>query len=186
MPRKSRALNSGLTEKEKRFYNILRDCILINGYVPTVRELGKAAGLNSTASVCSYLKQLEINGYIKRDFNSPRKIKLLKENDKLNRIPVFDMEGLSEPNQEPIEFIPFSRELIGKNGDCYFIRSLEAIESKKILAKDLLLIVPNEKATIGELALVKDRACVKLLTISPRTKELEQLGKIKYVLREIS
>ncbi len=185
MPRKRRALNAGLTEKETRFYHILRDYILTNGFAPTVRELSELSGLSSTASVYAYLKQLEINGYIKRDFNSPRKIKLLKENDKLSPIPVFDLEGLLEPNQSPIDFIQFSRALVEDCADCYFIRSMETIENKSIQSKDLLLIAPNKKATIGELALVKDRACAKLLTVSPRTKDLKQLGKIKYVLREI-
>lgn len=48
-----------------------------NGYPPTVREIGKGVGLNSTATVQNYLIQLEERGYIERK-NSARAIKIIK------------------------------------------------------------------------------------------------------------
>lgn len=48
-----------------------------NGYPPTVREIGKGVGLNSTATVQRYLMQLEERGYIERK-NSARAIRIIK------------------------------------------------------------------------------------------------------------
>jgi len=49
-----------------------------NGYPPTVREIGKGVGLNSTATVQRYLIQLEERGYIERKNLLPRAIKIIK------------------------------------------------------------------------------------------------------------
>ncbi len=37
-----------------------------NGYAPSVREIGKAVGLKSTATVHNYLAKLAEKGYIKK------------------------------------------------------------------------------------------------------------------------
>ena len=66
-----------LTEKEKIFLHKLEAFIGIYGYTPTIRELGKCAGLNSPATVYHYLKKLEEKGYIKRINN--RNIQILGE-----------------------------------------------------------------------------------------------------------
>lgn len=46
-------------------------------YPPTVREFGKLIGVKSTSSVFSRIKQLELNGYIRRIPASPRAIEIL-------------------------------------------------------------------------------------------------------------
>jgi repressor LexA len=47
------------------------------GYPPTVREICRAVGLNSSSTVHSHLKALERKGYIKRSRGKPRAIKVL-------------------------------------------------------------------------------------------------------------
>ncbi|WP_055182415.1 DNA-binding protein, partial [Dorea longicatena] len=46
-------------------------------YPPTVREFGKLIGVKSTSSAFSRIKQLELNGYIRRIPASPRAIEIL-------------------------------------------------------------------------------------------------------------
>ena len=55
MPRKRKAM--ALTTREKQILKFITKQIQINGYSPSVREVGKAVGLSSTATVHSYLKK---------------------------------------------------------------------------------------------------------------------------------
>ena len=66
-----------LTRKQKESYQCLLDYTKEHGYPPTVREFGKLIGVKSTSSAFSRIKQLELNGYIRRIPASPRAIESL-------------------------------------------------------------------------------------------------------------
>lgn len=53
-------------------------------YSPTVREIAAGVGLSSPATVHHYLYLLEQQGYIKREPNCPRTIRVIK-NDRLRK-----------------------------------------------------------------------------------------------------
>ena len=58
---------SGLTPRQVKILTAIQEGIQNNGYPPSVREIGVAAGLNSSASVQYQLKALEEAGFIRRD-----------------------------------------------------------------------------------------------------------------------
>ena len=68
-----------LTYKQLKFFNKLKEFMKEEGYVPTIRELGEYVGLNSPATIKTYLDILEKKGYIKRINN--RAIEILFEGD---------------------------------------------------------------------------------------------------------
>ena len=51
----------------------------VNGFPPTIREIGKAMRVVSNNAVTDYLKALERKGYIERRFAGSRCIRVLKE-----------------------------------------------------------------------------------------------------------
>ncbi len=51
-------------ERQQKILHYIQDFLSENGYPPSVREIGKAVGLSSTASVARHLKILEQEGYI--------------------------------------------------------------------------------------------------------------------------
>ena len=55
-----------LNKREKDILKFIETELNENGYPPSVREIGKAVGLKSTATVHSYLGRLEDGGYISR------------------------------------------------------------------------------------------------------------------------
>lgn len=61
MPRKKEELN----KREKAILKFIEKQIMTDGYPPSVREIGKAVGLSSTATVHGYLARLDEKGYIK-------------------------------------------------------------------------------------------------------------------------
>lgn len=67
-----------LNKREKAIVKFIEKQIVANGYPPSVREIGKAVGLKSTATVHGYLTKLEEKGYIKKEQQKGRTLKLLK------------------------------------------------------------------------------------------------------------
>jgi len=55
-----------LTRKQKLFLEIVKNMVRNEGYFPTVREIGRKAGLSSPATVHTYLHKLTDKGYLKR------------------------------------------------------------------------------------------------------------------------
>ena len=70
-----------LTSKQQNVLDFLKQSIAANGYPPTVREIGKAMGLSSPATVQVHLDTLEEKGYIKRGDSKNRAIELLVDNE---------------------------------------------------------------------------------------------------------
>ena len=56
-----------LTKRQEDILKALKKFIASHGYPPTVREIGKAVDLRSTATVHGYLAALELKGYIKKE-----------------------------------------------------------------------------------------------------------------------
>ena len=50
---------TGLTERQKRILDTLRDSIEKRGYPPSIREIGQIVGLTSSSSVAHQLRVLE-------------------------------------------------------------------------------------------------------------------------------
>jgi repressor LexA len=67
---------TGLTPRQQRILNVIRDSLENRGYPPSMREIGDLVGLTSSSSVSHQLKVLEQKGYLKRDPNRPRAIEV--------------------------------------------------------------------------------------------------------------
>ena len=67
---------TGLTPRQQRILNVLRESIEKRGYPPSIREIGELVGLTSSSSVAHQLRVLESKGFIKRDPNRPRALEV--------------------------------------------------------------------------------------------------------------
>jgi repressor LexA len=65
---------SGLTARQRRVLEVIRESVQRRGYPPSVREIGQAVGLTSTSSVAHQLVTLERKGFLRRDPNRPRAV----------------------------------------------------------------------------------------------------------------
>ena len=64
----------GLTTRQRRILEVIRESVDRRGYPPSVREIGQAVGLTSTSSVAHQLAMLERKGFLRRDPNRPRAV----------------------------------------------------------------------------------------------------------------
>ncbi|MCH3915074.1 MAG: hypothetical protein LKE29_07355 [Acidaminococcaceae bacterium] len=63
-----------LNDRQKHILEYIREFISTKGFPPTVREIGKAVGLSSSASVHANLHKLADMGILSRDQDKPRAI----------------------------------------------------------------------------------------------------------------
>ena len=67
----------GLTLRQRRILEMIKDTVETRGYPPSIREMGDAVGLASSSSVAHQLKVLEAKGFLRRDPNRPRALEVL-------------------------------------------------------------------------------------------------------------
>ena len=67
----------GLTVRQRRVLEVIRNSVDRRGYPPSLREIGEAVGLTSPSSVAHQLSALERKGYLRRDPNRPRAIEVV-------------------------------------------------------------------------------------------------------------
>lgn len=116
-----------LTTRQNEILQYIKKYIASHGYPPTVREIGKAIGLSSPATIHSHLKNLELGGYIKKNETKNRALELLVKNefietkDNVVDVPLLGMvtagspiEAIERPNEFfslPINLIPLKKEV---------------------------------------------------------------------------
>ena len=177
MPRKKEELN----KREKTILKFIEKQIMTDGYPPSVREIGQAVGLSSTATVHGYLERLEKKGYIKKKDKKGRTLRVLKgstgENKKTSSndfytqkelvevpvvgkitagMPILAVENVTDTFPIPIDFVG--------NSECFMltVRGESMIEAG-ILDGDYILVKKQNNANNGEIvvALIEDEATVK-------------------------
>lgn len=192
MPRKSNRTGkpdiSSLSARQKRILEVINDAVLLRGYPPSIREIGDAAGLQSTSSVAYQLKQLEEKGFLRRDPNKPRAVdvrnfqepeekkssaKSLKtpespvEASNVSYIPVVGRIAAGAPitAEENIEtYYPMPEELLG-TGELYMLQVVgESMKDAGILDGDWVIVRSQSTAEEGDYVaalLDNDSATVK-------------------------
>ena len=112
----------GLTGRQLKILEAIKSAVETQGYPPTMRELGAAAGLTSTASVSYQLESLEKKGFIRRDESKGRALELTPEVngapvDKTRMIPLVGRIAAGGPitaEQEVEEVFPLPESFVGK------------------------------------------------------------------------
>lgn len=171
-----------LGKREKAILKFIEKQIQVNSYPPSVREIGKAVGLKSTATVHGYLAKLEEKGYIKKESQKGRTLKLLKgglvENKNQTSMkefysgkemvevpvigkitagaPILAVENVTDTFPIPIDFVGNSESFM------LTVRGESMIEAG-ILDGDYILVRKQNTANNGEIvvALIEDEATVK-------------------------
>ncbi|MCI9016009.1 MAG: transcriptional repressor LexA [Clostridia bacterium] len=171
-----------LNKREKAIIKYIEKQIITNGYPPSVREIGKAVGLKSTATVHGYLAKLESKGYLKKESQKGRTLKLLKggaeerksqdsnkefysgkemvEVPVIGKItagaPILAVENVTDTFPIPIDFVGNSESFM------LTVRGESMIEAG-ILDGDYILVKKQNTANNGEVvvALIEDEATVK-------------------------
>ncbi len=170
-----------LNKREKAILKFIEKQIANVGYAPSVREIGKAVGLSSTATVHGYLAKLEKKGYIKKENQKGRTLRLLKggtlekkqENEKnlytskeLVEVPVIGKITAGEPIlavENVTDTFPIPVDFVGNSESFMLTVRGESMIEAGILNGDYILVKQQNTANNGEIvvALIGDEATVK-------------------------
>ena len=175
-----------LTVRQKQILRYITKQIEEDGYAPSVREIGKAVGLSSTATVHCYIKQLEELGYIKKENQKGRTLRILKKENELynpDRVgkepskaffnkkemvdvpiigkitagaPILAVENITDTFPIPLEFVGNSQSFM------LMVKGESMIEAG-ILDGDFILVRRQNVAENGQIivALIDEEATVK-------------------------
>lgn len=77
----------GLTRRQRRVLEVIRESVERRGYPPSMREIGEAVGLTSTSSVSHQLASLERRGFLRRDPHRPRAVEVRPPEEATAELP---------------------------------------------------------------------------------------------------
>lgn len=202
---------SSLTDVQQRILEVIRDSMQQRNYAPSMREIGEAVGLSSTASVSHQLNKLELLGFISRDPRRPRTIDLIGEEladtfkPDAAYVPLVGRIAAGIPitadqNVEDVFTLP--RQLVGQ-GDLFLLKVVgDSMIDAAICDGDWVVVRQQQSADNGDIvaALIEDEATVKTFKqrdghtwLLPRNSAFEPilgdhaviLGKVVAVLRTV-
>jgi len=187
------------SNKAQMIVDYVNQFIQENGYSPSVREIGAAVGLRSTASVSYHLQALQEKGLLQSPGSKGRK-RAIVTTVRPGQIPVVGVvtAGL------PILAVENQEGYLSWDGDpgCFALRVRgDSMINAAILSGDLVVVRPQQSADDGQIVVARigDEATVKRLRrrdgqvlLMPENdnyapidgSEAELIGVVRAVVRE--
>ena len=152
------------SDKSERILDYVNQFVQENGFAPSVREIGAAVGLRSTASVSYHLQQLQEKGLLVAPGAKGRK-RAIATTTRPGQIPVIGVVTAGIP----ILAVENQEGTMAWDGDpgCYALRVRgESMMNAGILDGDKVVVRPQQTADDGQIvvALIGDEATVKRLS----------------------
>ncbi len=148
-----------LTKRQEDSLKFIKTYMVAHGFPPTVREIAKAIGVASPATVQVHLESLADKGYIKKGANKNRTIELLVKNEYLEQnadvvdVPLLGKITAGNPIdaiENPNEFIALPSFLIPKNKEVFTLKvSGESMINAGILNGDIVVVERCKTAKNG-------------------------------------
>ena len=202
-----------ITKRQEDVLEFIKKEIRQKGYPPSVRDIGAALGLASSATVHKHLERLAENGYIRKDPTKPRTIEvLIKGDEKYNKskgvsVPLIGKVTAGTPItavQNVEDYLLLPEQLLPPVADNVFLLHVEgnSMINAGILNGDLVIVRQQKTASNGDIVVAmteEDEATVKRffkednkIRLQPENSTLEPLyldnvfilGKVVGVFRQ--
>ena len=190
-----------LTARQRGILECIEASMTERGYPPSVREIGEAVGLTSPSTVHNHLSTLQRLGYLERDPNLPRAIKV-------HHVPLVGdvaagTDVLAQENVE--ELLPLPADFTG-DGDLFMLRvrgdsMIEAgiLDGDYVVARqqpvaddgDIVVAgIPGDEATVKTFTRQGSRVVLKpanarLAPMEFSADDVRVFGKVVTVLRRL-
>ena len=148
-----------LTNRQKDVLDYIKSYVANHGYPPAVREIGKALGLNSPATIQSHITALESKGYIKKTNSKYRSLEIVGNNEYKNddvvSVPLLGIITAGSPIEAietPDEFFSLPSYLIPNNEEVFTLKvSGESMINAGILDGDIVIVQRQKVARYGDI-----------------------------------
>jgi repressor LexA len=171
--------NEGLTPRQRKILEFIRESVERRGFPPTIREIGDAVGLASTSSVSYQLITLQKKGFLRRDATKPRAVDVRLPSERglddgqehhafpqPAYVPVLGRIAAGGPilaEQAVEEVFPLPRELVGE-GTLFMLKVVgESMIDAAIADGDWVVVRQQQDAENGDIvaAMIDGEATVK-------------------------
>jgi repressor LexA len=168
-----------LSKRQRRILEFLNEYIEENSYPPSIREIGAAAGISSTSVVSYNLRRMEEKGYISRDREVSRGLKLTSAAharmtpEAVVRLPLLGRIVAGEPIPVPAsdfslmgdETVELTRDILGDPEGLYALQVQgNSMIDALVHDGDIVVMRHQQRVENGDMAAVwlKDREEVTL------------------------
>jgi repressor LexA len=167
-----------LSGKRREMLDFIAACLRERGYPPSVREIGEAVGLNSSATVHTHLAVLQREGFLERDPTKPRAIKVrydpsskeAVEPDRVRNVPLVGdvAAGAGVLAQERVEEVFPLPETFCGTGPAFLLRVRgDSMVDAGILDGDFVVVRNQSDAENGDVVVAgigDEEATVKIFS----------------------
>ena len=159
-----------LSQRQQAMLKYIQEYVAENGFPPSMREIGKEASISSTSVVSYNLNVLQAKGYIQRERDVSRGVKLLAKaaeqladtsKDMIVRVPVLGRIVASEPVLIPDETtsplgvdgsIALTRDILQENGPVYALQVKgDSMVDALVHDGDIVIMKPEANPRNGDL-----------------------------------
>ena len=176
-----RGHGDGLTTRQRRVLEVIRNSVDRRGYPPSLREIGEAVGLTSPSSVSHQLSALERKGYLRREDMKSRALRIVKNgsgelldhrpqaanDDDLVDVRILGRVAAGLPllaEENVIDTVRIDRMMLRGDREVFGLRVTgDSMIEAGILNGDYIFVRKQSQADRGEIvvALIGDEATVK-------------------------
>ncbi len=192
---------SGLSEREQRILEYMREYVAKWGYPPTVRDVAGALGIKSTSTVNKSIAALEKAGAIKKQAGKRRALDIVgsepaktpsaaEERDDIVDLPVIGRIAAGTPilaEQNIEDSFPMPSRFIGKGTNFMLTVHGQSMIEAGIFDGDYILVQQQDTASNGDIVVamidgMESEATVKAfykenghIRLQPRNSEMEPI-----------
>ncbi len=153
-----------LTERRQKILDVLRECLELRGYPPSLREIADAVGLKTVSAVAYQLKILAEMGYVARDPRLARTV--VEQSPRLRGIPggACSPDMVSMPlferiaagtgviaNPEPVGTLQLPRNQVGSGNLFAVTVTGDSMIGANIFDGDVVIVREQEVAQSGDI-----------------------------------
>lgn len=169
-----------LTKRQAQVLELISTWTEENGYPPSVREIGEALGLSSSATVHAHLEALEAKGYLHREGAKSRSLTISDKgrgsskhqghspsvSSSIVELPLVGRVAAGQPilaEQNIDEVVALPKSIVGDTGSFILRVSGNSMVDMGILDGDYVVVKEQDSADDGDcvVALIDDSATVK-------------------------
>lgn len=147
-------MTTTLTKKQKEVYDFVKSYVDDFGIAPTIEEIRKKLKLKAVSTIHEHLGSLREKGYLDKESNIPRGLKVLSDLSQLVQIPVLGRITAGQP-LEAIEYtddyISVNKSSIKNPKDYYALRVVgDSMIDEGIFDGDIVVIKKQSVAENGQ------------------------------------
>lgn len=152
-----------MTKKQKEVLDFVKQYIEKKEIAPTLEEIKNYFGLSSVSTAHHYIKKLQEDGYLLKEYNKPRSIGTIEDNRTIN-VPLLGTIAAGQPIEAieiPGQTVAVTKDTIGNYGEHYALRvSGNSMIDDGIFDGDIVVIRKQPHADNGQtvVAIIDDNS----------------------------